>query len=92
MYRFHYQNTRHIELRCDGTGTAPGTEFARDFCAGIALLQLGVVLVFFFNNNHTVELRRTAHGTNDSAAGDTYSYKIAFCIHSKLCISVKSLD
>ena len=26
---------------------APGTEFARDFCAGIGPLQLGVVLVFF---------------------------------------------
>ena len=27
---------------------SPGTEFARDFCAGIGLLQLGVVLVFLF--------------------------------------------
>ena len=27
---------------------APGTEFARDFCAGIGPLQLGVVLVDFF--------------------------------------------
>ena len=27
---------------------SPGTEFARDFCAGIGPLQLGVVLVFFF--------------------------------------------
>ena len=26
---------------------APGTEFARDFCAGIGPLQLGVVLVSF---------------------------------------------
>ena len=26
---------------------APGTEFARDFCAGIGPLQLGVVLVFY---------------------------------------------
>ena len=26
---------------------APGTEFARDFCAGIGPLQLGVVLVLF---------------------------------------------
>ena len=26
---------------------APGTEFTRDFCAGIGPLQLGVVLVFF---------------------------------------------
>ena len=25
---------------------APGTEFARDFCAGIGPLQLGVVLVY----------------------------------------------
>ena len=30
---------------------APGTEFARDFCAGIGPLQLGVVLVLpFFQN------------------------------------------
>ena len=27
---------------------APGTEFARDFCAGIGPLQLGVVLVRLF--------------------------------------------
>ena len=27
---------------------SPGTEFARDFCAGIGPLQLGVVLVIFF--------------------------------------------
>ena len=27
---------------------APGTEFARDFCAGIGPLQLGVVLVYLF--------------------------------------------
>ena len=26
---------------------SPGTELARDFCAGIGPLQLGVVLVFF---------------------------------------------
>ena len=26
----------------------PGTEFARDFCAGIGPLQLGVVLVLFY--------------------------------------------
>ena len=26
---------------------APGTEFARDFCARIGPLQLGVVLVFY---------------------------------------------
>ena len=26
---------------------APGTEFARYFCAGIGPLQLGVVLVFY---------------------------------------------
>ena len=26
---------------------APGTEFARDFCAGIGPLQLGVVLVYY---------------------------------------------
>ena len=29
---------------------SPGTEFARDFCAGIGPLQLGVVLVFYFFN------------------------------------------
>ena len=27
---------------------APGTEFARDFCAGIGPLQLGVVLVLLY--------------------------------------------
>ena len=27
---------------------APGTEFPRDFCAGIGPLQLGVVLVIYF--------------------------------------------
>ena len=27
---------------------APGTEFARDFCAGIGPLQLSIVLVTFF--------------------------------------------
>ena len=27
---------------------APGTEFTRDFCAGIGQLQIGVVLVFLF--------------------------------------------
>ena len=26
---------------------SPGTEFARDFCAGIGPLQLGVVLVYY---------------------------------------------
>ena len=31
---------------------SPGTELARDFCAGIGPLQLGVVLVFFFNFDH----------------------------------------
>ena len=29
---------------------APGTEFARDFCAGIGPLQLGVVLVMLIFN------------------------------------------
>ena len=29
-----------------GENMAPGTEFARDFCAGIGPLQLGVVFVF----------------------------------------------
>merc|ERR1711923_416921 len=36
--------------------TAPGTEFARDFCAGIGPLQLGVVLVFV-----TFEFRLSNH-------------------------------
>ena len=34
---------------------APGTEFVRDFCAGIGPLQLGVVLVIIitmYNNNN----------------------------------------
>ena len=31
---------------------SPGTELARDFCAGIGPLQLGVVLVFFYNFDH----------------------------------------
>ena len=30
--------------------TTPSTELPRDFCAGIGPLQLGVVLVLFFNN------------------------------------------
>ena len=29
---------------------APGSEFARDFCAGIGPLQLGVVVVFLIVN------------------------------------------
>ena len=32
---------------------APGTEFARDFCAGIGPLQLGVVLVYFLVESFT---------------------------------------
>ena len=35
----------HFNIRWENT--APGTEFARDFCAGIGPLQLGVVLVYF---------------------------------------------
>ena len=31
---------------------APGTEFDRNFCAGIGPLQLGVVLVFSFFSPH----------------------------------------
>ena len=33
---------------------APGAEFARDFCAGIGPLQLGVVLVFNLHHNKNV--------------------------------------
>ena len=33
---------------------APGTEFARDFCAGIGPLQLGVVLVIYTNYYQTI--------------------------------------
>ena len=32
---------------------SPGTEFARDFCAGIGPLQLGVVLVYFLVESFT---------------------------------------
>ena len=39
---------------------SPGTEFARDFCAGIGPLQLGVVLVCFCfldqTNGHTINI------------------------------------
>ena len=35
---------------------APGTEYARDFCAGIGPLQLGVVLVFCFLYSSCFEL------------------------------------
>ena len=35
---------KNIIIRVDNM--APGTEVARDFCAGIGPLQLGVVLVF----------------------------------------------
>ena len=37
---------------------APGTEFARDFCAGIGPLQLGVVLVVIFNYSISMCLNR----------------------------------
>ena len=33
---------------------APGTELARDFCAGIGPLQLGVVLVFHMLSENTI--------------------------------------
>ena len=34
---------------------ATGTEFARDFCAGIGPLQLGIVLVYIiFLENHEI--------------------------------------
>ena len=43
---------------------APGTEFARDFCAGIGPLQLGVVLVYsrlyiVLNPNQTRLLKKS---------------------------------
>ena len=42
---------------------APGNEFARDFCAGIGPLQLGVVLVIskiqIANNNNLFSLTST---------------------------------
>ena len=33
---------------------APGTEFARDFCAGIGPLQLGAVLVYYTTFIYTI--------------------------------------
>ena len=36
----------------------PGTEFARDFCAGIGPLQLGVVLIFCIIFSHCVMFLR----------------------------------
>ena len=35
---------------------SPVTEFARDFCAGIGPLQLGVVLVIDINHSHVSAL------------------------------------
>ena len=32
--------------------TTPSSELPRDFCAGIGPLQLGVVLVFLYFDNH----------------------------------------
>ena len=45
---------------------APGTEFARDFCVGIGPLQLGVVLVEYLSNMHTLKLEflSTVHDGN----------------------------
>ena len=41
---------------------SPDTEFARDFCAGIGPLQLGVVLVFFRFQYFHVDFRKaTGH-------------------------------
>ena len=41
----------------------PGTEFARDFCAGIRQLQLGVVLVNFTFYNLRKGLKIISAGT-----------------------------
>ena len=38
---------------------SPGTEFARDFCAGIGPLQLGVVLVFVLFDQGILALHDT---------------------------------
>ena len=41
---------------------APGTEFARDFCAGIGPLQLGVGLVYFsFGRDRKSDDNRTSN-------------------------------
>ncbi len=40
---------------------APGTEFARDFCARIGPLQLGVVLVFLYFST-VIQYSIFAHG------------------------------
>ena len=34
---------------------SPGTEFVRDFCAGIGPLQLGVVLVIYMHDSFVVD-------------------------------------
>ena len=36
---------------------APGTEFARDVCAGIGPLQLGIVLVYIMFTNNSSQLQ-----------------------------------
>ena len=38
---------------------APGTEFARDFCAGIGPLQLGVVLVIIASQSVSQSVSQT---------------------------------
>ena len=37
---------------------SPGTEFARDFCAGIGPLQLGVVLVHYIYYSNDKKAQR----------------------------------
>ena len=51
---------------------APGTEFARDFCAGIGPLQLGVVLVLFFFNEKMI---------NQLISSNNYEYECV-CIQN----------
>ena len=41
---------------------APGTEFARDFFAGIGPLQLGVVLVFLRFENDIIDRSCSLYG------------------------------
>ena len=54
---------------------SPGTEFARDFCAGIGPLQLGVVLVYYlFNTLEKMLKLRKSH----KIALKTYRLLVAF--------------
>ena len=55
---------------------SPGIEFARDFCAGIGPLQLGVVLVYYFFN--TLEQKCSKLEKSLKMAFKTYRIWIAF--------------